>query len=252
MKIRLTESQYSRLLKENNDFGSLGNRITHNTIKFFKFLDTQYTSEDLVLNREKIIEDLKKTVSLSEKESEILLFNYQNRWRKGDKNVEKLLGQPLNWVRSRRTIGFREVITIPGIGDIVAKFDTGNGSLSCSLTYDESKLSEDKKSVIWELGGNKFNNKVIGYSNAEVGHVVQERPIIKMDIIFAGKTYKDVHVSLVDRKEKSTKFLVNRNFMERIGCSVSPSKTFVVSSFDGEYSTMDAKGNNHTGIKFEK
>jgi hypothetical protein len=98
MKIRLTESQYSRLLKENNDFGSLGNRITHNTIKFFKFLDTQYTSEDLVLNREKIIEDLKKTVSLSEKESEILLFNYQNRWRKGDKNVEKLLGQPLDWV----------------------------------------------------------------------------------------------------------------------------------------------------------
>jgi hypothetical protein len=98
MKIRLTESQYSRLLKENNDFGSLGNRITHNTIKFFKFLDTQYTSEDLVLNREKIIEDLKEIVSLSEKESEILLFNYQNRWRKGDKNVEKLLGQPLDWV----------------------------------------------------------------------------------------------------------------------------------------------------------
>jgi hypothetical protein len=98
MKIRLRESQYSRLIKENNDFGSLGNRITHNIIKFFKFLDTQYTSEDLVLNREKIIEDLKKTVSLSEKESEILLFNYQNRWRKGDKNVEKLLGQPLDWV----------------------------------------------------------------------------------------------------------------------------------------------------------
>jgi hypothetical protein len=40
--------------------------------------------------------------------------------------------------------------------------------------------------------------------------------------------------------------------MERIGCAVSPSKTFVVSSFDGEYSVGEAKGNNHIGIKFEK
>jgi hypothetical protein len=40
--------------------------------------------------------------------------------------------------------------------------------------------------------------------------------------------------------------------MERIGCSVSPFKTFVVTSFDGEYNVGEAKGNNHTGIKFEK
>lgn len=168
------------------------------------------------------------------------------------KDIIDFISDKQNWVRSRKTIGFREVVTIPGIGDVIAKFDTGNGALSCSLTYDESKLSDDKKQVTWELGGNKFTNKVIGYSNAEVGHVVQERPIITIDVIFAGKTYKDVHVSLVDRKEKSTKFLVNRKFMERIGCSVSPTKTFVVSSFDGEYSPSDAKGNNHTGIKFEK
>jgi hypothetical protein len=40
--------------------------------------------------------------------------------------------------------------------------------------------------------------------------------------------------------------------MERIGCSVSPFKTFVVTSFDGEYNVGEAKGNNHIGIKFEK
>jgi hypothetical protein len=73
-----------------------------------------------------------------------------------------------------------------------------------------------------------------------------------MDVQFAGKTYKDVHISLVDRKDKSTKFLVNRKFMERIGCSVSPTKTFVVTSFDGEYSAGDAKGIAHAGIKFQK
>jgi hypothetical protein len=39
--------------------------------------------------------------------------------------------------------------------------------------------------------------------------------------------------------------------MERLGCSVSPYKTFVVTSFDGEYRAGEAKGDNHAGIKFE-
>lgn len=157
-----------------------------------------------------------------------------------------------NWIRSKRVVGFREVIHIPNLGDVVAKFDTGNGSLSSSLTFDKMEISKDEKSVKWELGGKKFENKIIGWANAEVGTEIQERPIIEIEIQFNGKTYKDVHVSLVDRKNKSTKFLVNRKFMERIGCAVSPNKTFVVTSFDGEYSAGDAKGKPHDGIKFEK
>jgi ribosomal protein S6--L-glutamate ligase len=157
-----------------------------------------------------------------------------------------------NWIRSRRIVGFREVIHVEGVGDLVAKFDTGNGSLSCSMTYDKMEVDKEAYTVKWELGGKKFTNKIIGYANAEVGSETHERPIIELDIQFAGKRYKEVHVSLVDRSEKSTKFLVNRKFMERIGCSVSPTKTFVATSFDGEYSAGDAKGEKHAGIKFQK
>jgi ribosomal protein S6--L-glutamate ligase len=167
------------------------------------------------------------------------------------KDIIDFLSDKTNWIRSRRVIGFREVVTIPGVGDIVGKFDTGNGSMSCSMTYDKAKLSEDEKTVDWELGGKSYTNKVIGFANAEVGDQHHRRPIIELDISFGGKTYKAVHVSLVDRKEKSTKFLANRKFMERIGCSVSPYKTFVVTSFDGEYRAGEAKGNPHAGIKFE-
>jgi hypothetical protein len=39
--------------------------------------------------------------------------------------------------------------------------------------------------------------------------------------------------------------------MERIGCSVSPYKTFMVTSFDGEYHAGKSKGVSHAGIKFE-
>jgi ribosomal protein S6--L-glutamate ligase len=157
-----------------------------------------------------------------------------------------------NWIRSKKVIGFREVIHIPEIGDIVAKFDTGNGSLSSSLTYDKIEVSKDEKSVSWELNGKKFKNDIIDWSHAEVGNVTDKRPIIEIEIQFAGKTYKDVHVSLVDRSDKSTKFLVNRKFMERIGCAVSPNKTFMVTTFEDDYSPRDAKSKNHMGIKFAK
>jgi len=133
---------------------------------------------------------------------------------------------------------------------MVAKFDTGNGSASCSITYDKMEVDEKSKTVKWKLGRKDFKNKIIGYSNAEVGDEVHERPIIEVDIIFANKLYKKVHVSLVDRKDKSTKFLVNRKFMERIGCAVDPSKTFILTKAPKNYKPNDSKGNSHDGIEF--
>ena len=167
------------------------------------------------------------------------------------KDILDFLEDRNNRIRSKKIIGFREVITIPGIGDVVAKFDTGNGSLSSSLTYDKMEVSKDKKTVQWSIGKKTFKSKIIGSSVTEVGTEKHDRVIIQLDVEFCGKMYKAVDVSLVDRTDKSTKFLVNRKFMERIGCSVSPSKTFIVTSFDGDYHAGEAKGDNHSGLKFE-
>lgn len=167
------------------------------------------------------------------------------------KDVISFIIDKQNWTKTKNAIGFREVVTIKGIGEIVSKFDTGNGAASCSLTFDKFELSKDKKTVTWELGNKKFKSNVVGFSNAEVGRYIKKRPIIEMDLTFAGTEYKDVHISLVDRTQKSTKFLINRKFMERAGCSISPYKTFVATSFTDEYSPLNAKGNNHAGIIFK-
>lgn len=168
------------------------------------------------------------------------------------KDVIDFIADKENWIRSRSTVGFREVVGVAGLGDVVAKFDTGNGAISCSLTYDKMKVSDDKKSVTWELGGKKFKNKIVGFSNPEVGDETHNRPMIEIDLVFSGKTYDAVNISLVDRTEKSTKLLVNRKFMERVGCSVNPYKTFVATSFEGEYSVANTKGSNTEGIYFYK
>jgi hypothetical protein len=156
-----------------------------------------------------------------------------------------------NWIRSRKRVGFREVIQIPNIGDVVAKFDTGNGSLSCTITYDKLDVNEKDKLVKWTLGKRDFESKFIGFTETEVGDTIEKRPVIEMDIQFAGKVYKKVAVALDDRSTKSTKFLVNRKFMERIGCSVDPMRTFVVTSFPEDYHGGEAKKDPHAGIIFE-
>jgi hypothetical protein len=135
---------------------------------------------------------------------------------------------------------------------MVAKFDTGNGSASSSITYDEIDVDEKKKIVSWKLGNKSFKNKLIGYSSPEVGDSVQKRPVIEIDIIFAGRLYKNVNISLVDRTEKSTKFLANRGFMERIGCIVDPGKTFILTEAPVNYNPSESKGKNHHGIEFIK
>ena len=154
-----------------------------------------------------------------------------------------------NWVRFKMEIGFRELINIDGVGDVVAKFDTGNGSSSCSMTCDKMEIDNDN--INWTLGKKKFKNKIIGYTNTTVGSDIHERPIIEMDIIFAGKLYKNVLVSLVDRKDKSTPFLVNRKFMERIGCSVNPVNAFIITTSPKNYSPGASQGDPHGGIKFK-
>jgi RimK family alpha-L-glutamate ligase len=167
------------------------------------------------------------------------------------KDVADFILDKSNWIRGRRTIGFRETVYIDGIGDIVGKFDTGNGAFASALTYEKMKISDDKKTVKWELGGKKFEHKIVDWSNAEVGDHIHERPVILMDITFRGRIYKKVHIALHDRTNKSTKFLANRDFMSRLGVSVNPSKAFIVSDAPEGYGAYEAKSDPHGGIDFE-
>ena len=155
-----------------------------------------------------------------------------------------------NWTYPTIQCGYRECLTIPGIGEYVVKMDTGNGAKGMSIHGD--KIKESGKYLEWEINGKKFKDKIIGHSDAMVyGGKVISRPIIEKDIIFAGKLVPNVHVSITDRSEKSTPALANRNFMDRLGIIVSPSKAFKATEFSGEYDWKKSQGDKHGGIKFE-
>lgn len=181
----------------------------------------------------------------------------------GTEGISKAIGKPIvddvidyivdkkNWAQSNMEIGYLEALTIPKIGEVIAKFDTGNGAKSCTIHADEVK--EKNGRVYWKIGNKKFSHKLVGYSEAEVGKDKIKRPMIETDVIFNGIKIPNVLISPDDRTAKSTPFLVNREFMKKLSLIVNPDKVFVVTKNpESEYRAGEAKGNPHAGIAFEE
>ena len=178
----------------------------------------------------------------------------------GTEGISQAIGKPIvdevinyiddkiNWDYPKLEIGYLESIEIPGIGKMVAKFDTGNGATSCTIHADETK--EEKGYLIWNVGKHKFKHKIIDYSKAEVGKDKHERPVIEMGIIFNGSKIEKVRISPVSREQKSTPFLVNRRLMKELGVIVNPEKLFVVTDKLEGYTPMNTKNKIHGGIEF--
>lgn len=156
----------------------------------------------------------------------------------GTEGISKVLGEPIvskivdyvtnkaNWSYYNLEVGYLENIEIPGVGQLVAKFDTGNSSKSCSIHAD--KMEEKDGKLIWTIGDNTFVNDIVEYSKTEIGHTIFERPIIKIDIIFNDVLIKNVKFSPTDRKSKTTPILINRSFMRRLGIVVNANKAYVI------------------------
>jgi len=181
----------------------------------------------------------------------------------GTEGISKAIGRPIvgdvldyitnkkEWSFSEIESGYLEKITIPTLGSMIAKFDTGNGAKSCSIHADS--VEENGNKLIWTCGGKKFVNDIIGYSDAEVGKDKLRRPMIEMDLVFNDVTIPNVKLSPTDRTQKSTPFLANRTLMRKLGLVVNPNKAFVLTENpDKNYKPVKAKGKSHAGIFFEK
>jgi hypothetical protein len=156
----------------------------------------------------------------------------------GTEGISKVLGEPIvskivdyvtnksNWSYYNLEVGYLENMEITGVGSLVAKFDTGNSSKSCSIHAD--KIEEKDGKLIWTLNGNTFVNDIVEYSKTQIGHVIHERPIIKINVIFNNVLVKNVKFSPTNRKNKTTPILINRSFMRRLGIVVNANKAFVI------------------------
>lgn len=116
----------------------------------------------------------------------------------------------------KMVIGVEEPVLVKGIGELVAKIDSGNsgynvihgediiiqGNIINFKTFnkdgDERRVSKKiKETIKINIGG---------------GHI-QERPVVELDVQFGGEDYKKVAFSITNRSDNEHKILISKDFV---------------------------------------
>ena len=163
----------------------------------------------------------------------------------GTDGIEELTGQDItkevmewckntiNWTRPPQEIGVVETMEIDGIGELHARFDTGNAASSSSLDAQDIKVSGKK--VTWTTMGKKMSANKVDEVRMKNNHDAEEkldekRIVVELDVTFEGVNYPNVPFNLNDRSHKSTPVLINKDFMIRSGSVINPAKVYAVTN----------------------
>ena len=104
-----------------------------------------------------------------------------------------------------------------------SKFDTGNGAKASTLGCDKLDIKYNK--VVATINGKEYEFDIVGKSNPKVGNLRQERITVIIPKIQIGtRKLKDVTFALVDDRDKSTRVLINRDVMKKMGFVINPNK----------------------------
>ena len=129
--------------------------------------------------------------------------------------------------------GHREIVSIKPWGDMVAKFDTGNSVLSV-IHGEDIKVKDDK--VSFTLLGKRHTYPLEKTYKVKIGSIrdyTEERPVIRLDVSFAGSLYKDEPFGIDNRADMGTEVLLTRRIMTQMNVMVNPARKYVVTT---EYS----------------
>ena len=110
---------------------------------------------------------------------------------------------------------------------MIAKFDTGNSVLSVLHAED---INVKGKKITFTLNGKTVTTNLLKTYEVETGGGEDERPVVALDMEFAGSLYKKVMFGLNDRSEMGTDVLLNRFTMNRLNVMVNPQRKFVVTT----------------------
>tara|TARA_B100000029_G_C17573100_1_gene957323 strand:+ start:409 stop:1785 length:1377 start_codon:yes stop_codon:yes gene_type:complete len=126
--------------------------------------------------------------------------------------------------------GYFEIVNIKPFGDVVAKFDTGNGASAPTIHTDNFKIKG--KQITWTLKGKTVTSKIQRVAKVDVGGLndySEERYAVLLDFEFAGSSYKDIEFLLDDREDRSP-VLLNRDVMRMLNVMVNPQRKYIVTT----------------------
>lgn len=117
----------------------------------------------------------------------------------------------------RLVIGLEEPVHIKGVGEILAKIDSGNGGYNVLHGTDLYQEGDVLHFTTTDDDGNVRHvaKKIVDRIKVNIGGGnIQDRPVIKLDIKFANTLYKSIPFSITDRSDNATKILISKQFVQ--------------------------------------
>ena len=147
-----------------------------------------------------------------------------------NKNIVKDIMTHFKNTKVRYTVptpcGYHEVVNIKPFGELIAKFDTGNGVLSVLHAKD---IQINGKKLSFSLKGKSVTTNLIKTYKVQTGGGKDERPVVQLNMSFAGSNYKFMF-GLDDRSELGTDVLLNRYVMNKLNVMVNPQKKYLITA----------------------
>ena len=130
----------------------------------------------------------------------------------------------------KEVAGLKEVIEIEGLGKMKVKLDSGNTAMNALIVQDYYE-DKDEKTVKFDFNGEEKKFDVEKHIRIWHHGKATERPVIKVDIKFNGKTYKDELIDLkisdlTGTKNYRCRMLLCKDFMKKAQIVIDPSKEF--------------------------
>ena len=116
----------------------------------------------------------------------------------------------------KMVIGVEEPILIKGIGEMIAKVDSGNGGFN--VIHGEDFILQGNilnfKTADKDGNSKRVSKKIKDTINVNIGggHI-QERPVIELDVQFGTGEYKKVPFSVCDRSDNKHQVLISKDFV---------------------------------------
>lgn len=118
----------------------------------------------------------------------------------------------------RLVIGLEEPVLIKGLGELSAKIDSGNGGYNVIHGTDFHQQGDELMFTTHDSFGHekKMQAKVIDTIEVNMGGGnIENRPVIELDIKFAGEDYKKIPFSVSDRSTNTNPILISKGFVEK-------------------------------------
>ena len=117
----------------------------------------------------------------------------------------------------RLVIGLEEPVLIKGLGELSAKIDSGNGGYNVIHGTDFHQQGDILTFSTRDSSGNikKISTKVIQQIQVNMGGGnIEVRPVVELDLKFAGEDYKKIPFSVSDRSSNTNPILISKGFVQ--------------------------------------